>query len=247
MLRTRAWWALVVPVVVVIAACAGGEASDTSAPEAPAPTTTLAASTTTPASSTTTSPPPTTTTDDGLVGDPEALREFIESIRMQVVSFGYDQFDGIDIPYPDLNSPDPIDALREAFAFEAWLLEVGPHPTFAETYNYPDSPRRGETATRLSTLVARAARYEGVVDGYEIVTARVVPLDEVAIGDHDREGIPPGSIAVEATARGGPEQVVEVDSGTVLEEVEPYEETGIVILSPTDLGWQLYWEGESLP
>ncbi len=136
MRSTRARWALVA--LFVLAACSSGEASETSAAPAPS-TTTTAAPTTTVTPATTTSLPPTTTTDDGLVGDPEALRESFEELeRLIAADITYDE----PVPIPDLTNPDPVVALAEAFRFEVWLMENGPHSVLGrETYNYPMSPR----------------------------------------------------------------------------------------------------------
>ncbi len=135
MRSTRARWALVA--LFVLAACSSGEASETSAAPAPS-TTTTAAPTTTVTPATTTSLPPTTTTDDGLIGDPEALRESFEELeRLIAADITYDE----PVPIPDLTNPDPVVALAEAFRFEVWLMENGPHVSWVEGYNYPESPR----------------------------------------------------------------------------------------------------------
>ncbi len=177
MRSTRARWALVG--LFVLAACSSGEASETSAAAVPS-TTTTAAPTTTVTPTTTTSLPPTTTTDDGLVGDPEALRETFEELeRLIAADITYDE----PVPIPDLTNPDPVVALAEAFRFEVWLMENGPHVSWVEGYNYPESPRFRSIGSEIGLWYRTDTMLPGIVDRYEFVNGEVVPIDEALLSD----------------------------------------------------------------
>jgi hypothetical protein len=243
MLSRRATWAFVA--LLVVAACAGDEASDTPAPQASTPTVTLATSTTTPPPSTTTSQQPTTTTDDGLVGDPEALRESFEELeRLIAADVTYDE----PVPIPDLTNPDPVVALAEAFRFEVWLMENGPHVSWVEGYNYPESPRYRSAGTDVNLWFMTETRFPGIVDSYDFVTGEVVPIERALLSEGQLAALPDGSVAVAFLDRGGPYPKVNSETSETLEEIGAWEGSGVAVLAPTATGWQLFnEEREEMP
>ena len=148
---TRIMWASAVVLAVLACACSGADSGAattlafdvTTTTQVPASTT----STTSPPASTTAAPEQTTTSVPGQVGDPEALRRSFEELeRLISADITYDE----PVPIPDLTNPDPVVALAEAFRFEVWLMENGPHSAWADGYNYPDSPRRRSAITNLN-------------------------------------------------------------------------------------------------
>ena len=172
-MSTRARWAFAALFMLALTACSGGDATDTSA--AVAPTTTTGVPTTTMPPATTTSLPTTTTTDDGVVGDPEALQASFEELeRLIAADITYDE----PVPIPDLTNPDPVVALAEAFRFEVWLMEHGPHSSWAALYNIPGSPREGSVASDLGLWGLTETRFPGIVDTYQFVAGDVVPIDQ---------------------------------------------------------------------
>ena len=121
---------------------------------------------------TTTSLPPTTTTDDGLIGDPEALRETFEELeRLIAADITYDE----PVPIPDLTNPDPVVALAEAFRFEVWLMENGPHVSWVEGYNYPESPRFRSAGSDMIRWFDTETRFAGIVDSIRVRQRRSRP------------------------------------------------------------------------
>ncbi|MDQ3783198.1 MAG: hypothetical protein M3349_09745, partial [Actinomycetota bacterium] len=148
MQSTRARWASTVVAICLLAACSdAGAVTTTTVAEPPATTTTTSPPTTTAPPVTSTTAASTTTIDTGLIGDPDALIAMIEETRAFAIGFGETQYSALDIPYPDLNSPDPGVALAEAWAFEAWLMETGPYIGFLNIHNYPEGPRRSEAGS----------------------------------------------------------------------------------------------------
>jgi len=173
------------------------------------------------------------------------LRALIDQLRDLAEGAGETQFVGVEIPYPDLNNPDPVVALSEAWAFEAWLMETGPFIGFVDVYNYPSSPRLREINSDFLQWDGRDLRFDEVVDTYELLTGEVVPLEVAAMSKRARDSVPPGSVAVAYTDRGGPYPLIIAATGEVLETIEGYEGAGVVVIAPSELGWQLYWSGEA--
>ncbi len=177
MFSTRARWALVALFVVVVAGCSGGEASETSAAPAPS-TTTTAAPTTTVAPVTTTSLPPTTTTDDGLVGDPEALRESFEELeRLIAADITYDE------PRADPRSDQPRSGGGPCRGVPLRSLADGERPArvLGRGIQLPGEPRFRSVGSDMDPSGSITdTRFSGIVDTYEFVSGEVVPIDRGA-------------------------------------------------------------------
>lgn len=242
---TRVRWVCGVIAICLVGACSEAGAGPTTTAEPPATTTTTSIPATTASPVTSTTAAVTTTVGDDQVGDAQALRAEIDEIRDFAVSEGESQFEGVAIPYPDINNPDPVVALKEAWAFEVWLMEIGPYAAFLETYNYPDSVRLSQIGSEFLGFGAQGVRFGDMVGNYEVTGATVVALNEAAMTDDARAGIPQGSVAVAYEDRGGPHQLIDQQTGEVLETIEAYEGSGVAVLSPSSLGWQLYWSGEA--
>lgn|GEM_PF-4740310 len=226
-------------VLGVASACTGSEAAVTTTVPLPGPTSTTSSPTTTAVQPTTTAALTTTTAPNGPVGDPEALRALIDDQERLISSeITYDT----PIPIPDLTNPDPVVALAEAFGFEVWLMENGPFVSWAEVYNYPDSPRYRSASTSLGSWYITHTLYPGIVDTYEFASGIVVPLTEVPLTDAQLAALPNGSIAVEFSDKGGPYPRTGGANGEVIEEIGPWLGTGIAVLSPSQTGWQLFYE-----
>ncbi len=232
-------------VLCLLAACTDSNAANPSTTtSAESATTATSPPTTTPAVTSTTVRATTTTFEDVLVGDPEELQQAIDEARDFAVRDGELHYEGVTIPYPDLNNPNPLVALREALAFEAWLFEIGPYSAFVHAYNYPDSLRLGQIRSQFLGLDAQGVRFGHMVDTYEVFDSVIVSVDQVAMPDSARAGIPPGSVAVSYRDRGGPHEMIDLATGDVLKTIEAYEGSGTVILAPSELGWQIYWVDE---
>ena len=157
---------------VLVGACSGGDEGAATTVAADLTTTSSAPST----STTTTSPPAstappeeTTTSVPGQVGDPEALRQSFEELeRLISADITYDE----PVPIPDLTNPDPVVALAEAFRFEVWLMENGPHSSWAEAYNYSDGSARRIGGDRFRLWYLTETKFPGIVDTYEFDAAR---------------------------------------------------------------------------
>lgn len=244
---TRLGWLCGVMAICLVAACSeAGADTTTTAAEPPATTTTTSPPpTTAPPVTSTTAASTTTTIDTGLVGDPDALIAMIEQTRGFALGEGETQYEGVAIPYPDLTNPDPVVALREAWSFEAWLMDTGPFIGFLDAHNYPEGPRRRDAGSDFIYWDLENLRLVGLANSYSLTSAEVVPLESADMLEPERIEVPPSSVAVAYTDRGGPYQVIDTETGQVIEEVAAYEDTGVAVLVPTEVGWQLYWAGEA--
>ncbi|CAN5440512.1 hypothetical protein BH24ACT7_BH24ACT7_23540 [soil metagenome] len=226
-------------VLGVASACTGTEAAVTTTVPLPDPTSTTSSPTTTAVQPTTTTAATTTTAPNGPVGDPEALRALFDTYEGLILQdVAYDE----PIPYPDLTNADPVVALADAFRFEVWIMENGSHVSWAEVYNYPESSRIRSIATDLGRWQRTHTLFPGIVSTYEFVSGERVPIARADLTENELAGLPDGSVAVRFTDRGGPYPRIDATTSDVLEAIGPWEGSGIAILSPTENGWQLYFE-----
>jgi hypothetical protein len=152
------------------------------------------------------------------------------------------------VPIPDLTNPDPVVALAEAFRFEVWLMEHGPHVSWVEGYNYPESPRYRSAGSDLIGWYRTQTRYPGIDESYEFVRGEVVPLEQALLSTDQLAALPDGSVAVAFADRGGPYPRIDVSTGDVLEDIGRWQGTGVAVLSPSPTGWMLFdEEREEIP
>jgi hypothetical protein len=236
-----------VVVALVAAGCTSGDADSTSTTQL-STTSTAIETTTTAAQPTTTTTSETTTTPiefTDAVGSPETLTELVD----EALANSALMFPGIDlsgIERPDLNTPDPTEAAAALARLEYQVSATAPNISWLDVVTAIDSPARSSLARGLQELSNRRLRVvldsgEYLVDGTEVVTLQAltnrssdVPVD-----------IPDGAAFVLITTSSPSYQLVDSDGEATASRPGWDRRTRGVILQPTDVGWQLYWEEEA--
>jgi len=231
----RVWSALCV-LALAAAACSGASATTTSAPPPTAAPTTLPAPTTTqpPATNTTTASVPPTTLSSEPVGDPAALQALAEQVAFDA-GIPFEEFF-----VPDITQPDPEAALKELLLFSDWALSNQPDTALAAIHTIEGSQAFQRQRSSLDTYESNG--WAGRHEPFRPANFNQVDIDLMPMSDADRAGLPAGAIAFQFQSNGEGIEVVDVDTGDVVSTIPPWSNRVImIIIAPTDVGWQEYW------
>ena len=231
----------VLAMALLIAACSTDTPTTTTTTTtlAPGPTTTADPTTTT----TTTTTSPSTTVSSEAVGSAELKEALIDEIVAEV---GEANLGGREnIPFLDINNPDPLVAMQSIIAFDSWVATTWPDPPMVSLYTVEGSQgrslyERGANSTFKggSRIVYLADPY--IAENYEIVEPNVVlPVEVLA-------ELPRGAIAISYDSSSGPFEVRRVEDDSVDASSDGWEKRNVVtVISPTAVGWQIWYEASS--
>ena len=243
MFRTTS--AAILVTAITLSACTSNEAATTTT--SGIVTTTAVPTTTAVAPTTTTTPldPTTTTLRDGAVGSREALLEAMQpALDSSEVLFGIDKQS---VPVPNLNDPDPLVALEALIEFDFWVFSNATTDSWAGVLAVPDSPNWSEYLSGFNSLAGRVAVFDaGEAKPFEIIELRLATEDEIA------------QVPTEVLSAAGADSVVALERLSLAPHTlrvagRPeldLERTGyaaretITVLTPTEIGWQYYWDSE---
>lgn len=229
---------------LVLAACSDTASPTTSQATAPVTSTTVTA-TTPPATNASVVTVPTPTLASGSVGDPAAIAEAHESalrgIRLSPESFPPGAID-IDIPWPDTTNPDPVVALRSIWEFDAWVATTLPYDRLAMLYLAEDSSAWDRAGEFIEELDQKQWMVEFDGPGFVWKEGAVVEAgDSLELPE-----LPIDSIVIRYRSSQSDARILRLGDGSEVSSGKGYEEQSrIAVLVPTDLGWQIYWFGES--
>ncbi len=237
----RTVWGSFIVMVLALSACSNSPETTTSQQAAPATTssTTTTSTTTTTSKTTTTTPPTTTTTVSGeTVGDPAALAALVTQINTDFI--GYEG----EIPIPDLTNPDPLVALEDLLGFGLWTSQAKTSSSWYQIHYVVDGPAFERDAG--AALNAQANNWVLKAEGdIEIADLELVDLTHPALAGFSKGEIPLGSVAM--TYRSALPAFTVTDSdddSVVLESPKQPLELSIIVLTPTDTGWKIFYDTE---
>jgi hypothetical protein len=236
----------VAAVALVVGACSGDDAVDTTLP----PPTTVANTTTTAAPTTTTTAAPTTTVasttttiaaPSDTVGSPQALAELIASIQQELAG-SYPDIVDAEIPIPDLTNPDPVVAVEELNEFGQWINANYPANEWNQVRAFPGSPEEDLFERNNESLYFERQRLVRSGEPWVYHGGEVVALDAVEIPVSTLDGLPANAVAVVYRSSSGPIDVVDAESGDVLEIIDGWtSREALSLLIPTGTGWA-FWD-----
>lgn len=229
-------------IALLVASCSSGSPASTTVAALPTTTTTttLATAPTTRVEPSTTTASPSTTLASDLVGSPEAKDALIEAIVAEV---GEDNLGGREnVPFLDINHPDPLVAMQSIIAFDSWVITTWPDPPMVEIYTADESPGRNAYARGVSSIFKGGSRIVYLGSPYTAVDYRVVDASE-ALTEEVMADLPRGAVAIAYESSSGPFEVRRVEDETVDASSEGWEtRTVVTVLVPTSLGWQIWFE-----
>ncbi len=235
---------MVVVLVLVAAACTNAEADSTSTTSETSTTPAVAITTTTAAPTTTTTGATTTTTIDFLaeVGSPAELEAAVnEALANSALAFPDADLTVID--RPDLNAPDPAAAAIALARLEYQISATAPNMSWLDVVTAPNSPARSSLARGLQQLSSRQLRVVFESGEYLVNDAVITSLENLTKRTPDVPTvIPQGAAFVLITTSSPSYRLVDPDGEVIADRPGWDERTRGVILQPTDIGWQRYWE-----
>jgi len=146
-----------------------------------------------------------------------------------------------EVPWPDLRNPNPIVAQVEIFDLWIWMGANFPETEFVEAMAAPGSPSR-ELIVSIFGEIERANIFE-IRNGqeYEAVDHLVVTFESAGLPLWLARDVPDDAVVVYYSDSSGPVDIVDQDTGTVLEVQPGYpSRTWLSIMVPTDVGWLLW-------
>ncbi len=148
-------------IALLVASCSSASPASTTIAALPttSPTTTLAPSPTTTAELTTTTASPSTTLSSEAVGSAELKDALIDEVVAEV---GEANLGGREnIPFLDINNPDPLVAMQSIIAFDSWVITTWPDPPMVEIYTVDESQVGRVRPCQLHLQGARTRTFEG--------------------------------------------------------------------------------------
>jgi hypothetical protein len=241
--RFRTTSAAILVTAITLSACSGSDAATTTTTTALITTTAAPTITTAQTTTTTGSIDPTTTTlQDGAVGSREALIEAMQP----ALEFSESIFDA-DIstaPIPEINGPDPVEALRELLLLDFWVYSNAPLDSWADVLAVPGSPDWSLYLGAFDSLFFRTATFDEVIPApYEILEARTATQEELnQFPDGVLTDAGPDAVGVVYRTRMAPHVLRDPEAPEADEARDGWDtRTQVALLLPTDVGWQFYW------
>lgn len=204
-------------------------------------TTTTTTSTTTSTTTTTVATTTTSTLPPGTPGDPEVLAATQASI-LRLLESEYPDIPAEDYPFPNTITPDPVEAVREMWEFEAWQAQNAPFSWFRELLFVPGSPADDRYGSGLEEIAMTRQILEfDEPQGFQWEGGEVVPPEESTFAQADLNEIPSGSVVVRWSYSQAPGRWLNRDTRNLISlEPEITNRTLDTVVSPTDYGW-LMW------
>ena len=175
-----------------------------------------------------------------MVGSPQMLAELVNEANANS-RLAY----GAEIPadrIPDLTAANPTEAVRGLYELEAAIVQTAPVDQWFEVLVYPESPVSFQYLSDLQTLSGN--RLVAVIDndGYVVHDTQLAGSVDIArVPDDIQAGIPAGSATVIVTSSSGPIHYVDPDGEVVISNDGWSNRARLVVVSPTNSGWKLYW------
>jgi len=233
-------------IALLVASCSNASpASTTIAPPATTTrstptTTTLSATPPTTVVPTTTTVSPATSVSSGTVGSSELKEALIDEIVAEV---GEANLGGREnIPFLDINNPDPLAAFASITAFDLWVFSTWPDPPMVEIYTVADSPGRNSYKAAANTFFKGGSRIVFLGSPYSAENARVVePADYLA--PEIVEQLPSDAVTIAYESSSGPFEVRRLeDEGVDISSSGWAGLEAIEVIVPTQFGWQIWYE-----
>ncbi|MBK5268224.1 MAG: hypothetical protein JJE47_12395 [Acidimicrobiia bacterium] len=205
----------------------------------PAPTPTTSPSTTIPTTTTATLSPPTTISPE-TVGSPAALEALIDEVVAEV---GEANLGGREnIPFLDINNPDPIAAMKSIIAFDVWVITTWPDPPMVNVYTVDGSQARNLYSRGANSFFKGGSRVVYLEQGYRAAGYHVASPEEV-LSPEVVESLPSGAVAISYTSSSGPFEVRRVDDESTDASSDGWPSRPVVtVIVPTNYGWQVWYE-----
>lgn len=177
------------------------------------------------------------------MGSPAALEALIDDVVAEV---GEANLGGREnIPFLDINNPDPIEALRSIIDFDSWVATTWPDPPLVNLYTVEGSEGRSLYARGANSAFKGGSRIVYLADpymatSYEIVdAAEVLPAEVVA-------DLPRGAVTISYISSSGPFELRRVEGEVVDARSDGWASRPVVtVVSPTVVGWQIWFEASS--
>jgi len=241
--------AVAAAIALLVASCSSASPTSTTVAALPTttPTTTLAPSPTTTAVLTTTTASPSTTTASPTtmlsleaVGSAELKEALIDGVVAEV---GAANLGGREnVPFLDINNPDPLVAFASITAFDLWVFTTWPDPPMVKIYTVADSPGRSSYTAAANTFFKGGSRIVFLGSPYSAEGARVVePADYLA--PEVVEQLPSDAVAIAYESSSGAFEVRRVEDESV--DISSNGWSGleaIEVMVPTQFGWQIWYE-----
>jgi hypothetical protein len=150
------------------------------------------------------------------------------------------------IERPDLNTPDPTEAAAALARLEYQVSATAPNTSWLDVVTASNSPARSSLARGLQELSNRQLRVVLDSGEYLVNGTEVISLQDLTNRSSDLPvDIPHGAAFVLITTSSPSYQLVDPDGQAIANRPGWDRRTRGVILQPTDVGWQLYWEEEA--
>jgi hypothetical protein len=229
---------------LLIASCSNA-ATTTSTTDAGVQTTstvptTTSTSTTIPTTTPTTTSIPPTTVDSETVGSPDVLKALIDEVVAEV---GEANLGGREnVPFLDINNPDPIVAMKSIIAFDVWVITTWPDPPMVNVYTVDGSQARNLYSRGANSFFKGGSRVVYLEQGYQATGYEVASPDEV-LPPEVVESLPLGAVAISYTSSSGPFEVRRVEDESTDASSDGWPPRPVVtVIVPTTYGWQVWYE-----
>jgi hypothetical protein len=206
------------------------------------PTTTSTSTTIPPTTPATTSIPPTTVGSE-TVGSPDALKALIDEVVAEV---GESNLGGREnVPFLDINNPDPIVAMKSIVAFDLWVATTWPDPPMVILYTVEGTQGRNLYMRGANSTFKGGSRIVYLDEQYVATNYQVVTPEEVLPAEVTAD-LPRGAIAISYESSSGPFEVRRVEDQAVDASSDGWSSrTVVTIIVPTPVGWQIWYEASS--
>jgi len=205
-------------------------------------TTTTTTSTTTSTTTTTVATTTTSTLPPGTPGDTEVLAARIEGMLFGL-ALQYPDIPAEDYPFPNTITPDPVEAVREMWEFEAWQAQNAPWSDFRQLLFVPGSPADDRAGAHLDerAMGGFILQFEDSV-GFQWEGGEVIPMEESTLPSDLVSEVPVGSVVVRWQYSQALGRWILSDTGSLVrEEPEVAHRQVDTVVSPTDYGWLMWW------
>lgn len=169
-------------------------------------------------------------------GQADSYQQLVEQLEAIVPSELRSQ-----VPWPDIRDPNPINAQVQIFELWVWMAAELTEPELVQIMTAPGSPSREDVTGVFGRLESDQLFQHRLGSGYQAFDHRVVTFESAGLPLWLGRDVPEDAVVVYYTDRSGPVDVVDQNTGQVVERQPPVgERTWLSIMVPTDVGWQLW-------